>query len=127
MKDDVKAGVKSTATLLQGRGIKPLLFVFGSTIVACLTLCGVLNRAGPLYFGVSVAGSAYLFGKELWQVDLTVPSSCLHTVRPTSVYANRKAAYRNIILKQFNQNGFVTGAVVWLGIFLDYLRPSYVA
>ncbi|KAF8515551.1 UbiA prenyltransferase [Gautieria morchelliformis] len=96
--DDVQAGVKSTA-LLFGDWTKPVLSIFGTILMSCLATCGVLNRAGISYFIITVGGGTFLLVKELWQVDLDVPKSCWET---------------------FNRNGFTLGAVVWLGMALDY-------
>lgn len=54
MKDDLKAGVKSTATLNGGKGIKPLLIALGTTIMLCIRAAGLIERAGLLFYSISV-------------------------------------------------------------------------
>ncbi|KAF8510743.1 4-hydroxybenzoate polyprenyl transferase [Gautieria morchelliformis] len=97
-KDDTQAGVKSTA-LLFGDWTKPVLSFFGTILISCLATCGILNQAGLPYFIITVGGGTLLLVKELWQVNLDIPKSCWET---------------------FHRNGFVFGAVVWLGIALEY-------
>ncbi|EIN08020.1 UbiA prenyltransferase [Punctularia strigosozonata HHB-11173 SS5] len=98
-RDDVKAGVKSTA-LLFGEHTKPVLAVFGSILISALLGCGILNASGFAYYTVSVVLAASLLAKELYQVDLDDPKSCWGT---------------------FHRNGLTFGAVVFNGILLDYV------
>ncbi|KAF8468545.1 4-hydroxybenzoate polyprenyl transferase [Gautieria morchelliformis] len=97
-KDDTRAGIKSTA-LLFGDWTKPVLSFFATILISCLVTCGILNRAGLPYFIITVGGGAFLLVKELLQVNVDIPKSCWET---------------------FHRNGFVFGAVVWLGIALEY-------
>lgn len=83
MKDDLKAGVKSTATLYGGKGIRPLLIIFGTTIMLCIFAAGLIESVGLLYHVISVGGGCILFARELWEVNLSEPASCLRTVCPT--------------------------------------------
>lgn len=79
-KDDVKAGVKSTA-LLFGAYTKPILFLFGSLLVGSWLYCGIANGSHVCYFVSTVVGGAFLLLKQMWHVDLDAPKSCLETVR----------------------------------------------
>ncbi|KAG6848253.1 hypothetical protein H0H93_001895, partial [Arthromyces matolae] len=54
-RDDVKAGVKSTA-LLFGTWIKPILFAFASVLVSSLYIAGSMNKMGAYYYLISVLG-----------------------------------------------------------------------
>jgi len=103
LEDDIKAGVKSTATLYGGKGIKPLLSGFGVIIIACILVAGMAEGAGMPFFVISLGGGSLLFARGLRAVDLHDPASCLRT---------------------FNRNGFVTGAVIWLGMLADYLYKT---
>ncbi|THH10556.1 hypothetical protein EW146_g8340 [Bondarzewia mesenterica] len=69
-KDDIKAGVKSTA-LLFGDRVRPILAAFGTTFVACLIVAGILNKQGPAFFAVSCGGAAIHISWQLitWRVD----------------------------------------------------------
>ncbi|KAH9980888.1 UbiA prenyltransferase family [Lactifluus volemus] len=98
-RDDVKAGVKSTA-LLFGRHVKKFLAVFAGIMVACLTSAGVLNGQGIPYFTVAVGGTAYYFVSQLQNLDVDDPNGCLSA---------------------FESNAFYLGRVIWAGIFIDYL------
>jgi hypothetical protein len=79
-RDDVKAGVKSTAILF-GAYIKPILSVFASALVASLWYAGVANNMGLYYKAISVFGSALYLATEMVTVDLDEPKSCWATVR----------------------------------------------
>jgi len=98
-KDDVKAGVKSTA-LLFGAYTKPILFLFGSLLVGSWLYCGIANGSHVCYFVSTVVGGAFLLLKQIWNVDLDTPKSCLET---------------------FQNNGLLIGPVVWVGFLADYL------
>jgi 4-hydroxybenzoate polyprenyltransferase len=79
-RDDVKAGVKSTALLFAAHA-KPILAIFGSILIISLIGCGLVNNSGIAYYAISVASAAFLLGRELYQVDLDDPKSCWGTVR----------------------------------------------
>ncbi|KIY71900.1 UbiA-domain-containing protein [Cylindrobasidium torrendii FP15055 ss-10] len=95
--DDLKAGVKSTAILF-GNRIRPLLIACAVVFVAWLAAAGYLNAQGPVYFVVSVGGTALHLIWQFNTVDLDVPSSCW---------------------ENFNRNGQL-GWIVWLGLVLDW-------
>jgi len=98
-RDDVKAGVKSTAILF-GDYIKPILSGFASVLVASLWYAGVANNMGLYYKAISVFGSALYLAMEMVTVDLDEPKSCWAT---------------------FHRSGFHFGILVWSGVLADYL------
>ncbi|PCH36425.1 hypothetical protein WOLCODRAFT_140414 [Wolfiporia cocos MD-104 SS10] len=63
-KDDIHAGVHSCA-LLFGDYIRPILSFFASIFVLSLAYAGYENQQGPLYFTVTVAGTA---AHMFWQL-----------------------------------------------------------
>ncbi|RKO87160.1 hypothetical protein BDK51DRAFT_52805 [Blyttiomyces helicus] len=95
-KDDIKAGVKSTA-LRFGPNPIPWLSLFSTTTIGFLTLAGVANAQGPLFYAISVGGAA---AHLVWQ---------LATLR---VNDPRDAA------KKFRSNAGL-GVIVLLGIGAD--------
>ncbi|KAI0331430.1 UbiA prenyltransferase [Cubamyces sp. BRFM 1775] len=56
-RDDVKAGVKSTAVLF-GNHIRPILSTFAVLFLSSLVYVGYTTSAGPLYYAISIAGAA---------------------------------------------------------------------
>ncbi|KAG6840626.1 hypothetical protein C0991_005478 [Blastosporella zonata] len=78
-RDDVKAGVKSTA-LLFGKWIKPILFAFASALVASLFIAGVMNNMGIYYHMISVLGGALYLAHDMFTVDLDSPKACWDSV-----------------------------------------------
>ncbi|KAI0058247.1 4-hydroxybenzoate polyprenyl transferase [Artomyces pyxidatus] len=98
-RDDVKAGVKSTA-LLFGQHIKLVLAGFASLLVACLATAGYLNHQGAPFFLLGAGGAALHLFSQLRFVDVDNVKSCLVA---------------------FEANGFTFGGVVWFGLFCDYL------
>ncbi|KAJ3559933.1 hypothetical protein NM688_g44 [Phlebia brevispora] len=96
--DDAKAGVKSTA-LLFGAHIKSILRAFALAFIGLLILAGVLNGNGAWFFVVSCGGAGchLLWQQRNWNVD--DPADCA---------------------AKFKSNGTM-GAIIWLGLFLDYL------
>ncbi|KAI0346011.1 UbiA prenyltransferase [Trametopsis cervina] len=102
VRDDVAAGVKSTAVLF-GRHTRVILSVFATAFVLCLAIAGISNGQGAVYFAVTVAGAA---GHLVWQlatVDLEDGADCS---------------------KKFLANGQL-GYLVLLGMAGDYLRKVY--
>ncbi len=79
-RDDVQAGVKSTA-LLFGAHVKKILAVFAASLVACLAVAGLLNGQGIPYFMLTVGGAAAHIMMQLRNLDVDDPNSCLHVVR----------------------------------------------
>ncbi|KAI0068102.1 4-hydroxybenzoate polyprenyl transferase [Artomyces pyxidatus] len=98
-RDDVKAGVKSTA-LLFGEHIKLVLVGFASLLVACLATAGYLNHQGAPFFLLGVGGAALHLFLQLYSVDVDDVKSCLIA---------------------FEANGFAFGSIVWFGLLADYV------
>ncbi|KAA1475310.1 UbiA prenyltransferase [Dentipellis sp. KUC8613] len=97
-KDDVKVGVKSTAVML-GDHVRPFTAACATLFVAMLAVGGVLNQQTPVYFVVSVGGTALQLIWQYAKVDLDSPDSCGLT---------------------FIRNGDM-GWITWAGLMLDYL------
>jgi UbiA prenyltransferase family len=79
-RDDVKAGVKSTAILF-GAYIKPILATFASALVVSLWVAGQMNNMGIYYNAISVGGGALYLALDMLTVDLDSPKSCWASVR----------------------------------------------
>lgn len=79
-KDDVKAGVKSTA-LLFGNSIKLVLASFAAIMMTALVLVGILNNHQLPYFMLSVGGGSAYLAVQLYAVDTDSPKSCWAAVR----------------------------------------------
>jgi 4-hydroxybenzoate polyprenyltransferase len=75
-RDDVKAGVKSTAILF-GSKTKLILASFAVLFVAALAAIGVQNHQGPAFYLVSVVGSGMHFAWQLTTLDTENPKDCL--------------------------------------------------
>ncbi|RDB21485.1 4-hydroxybenzoate polyprenyltransferase, mitochondrial [Hypsizygus marmoreus] len=99
-KDDVNAGVKSTA-LLFGNHIKAILAIFGTILISSLLLSGVMNGQSPIYFVLGVIGGAAHLCWQLYTVDIDSPKSCW---------------------QMFEANGYYFGAIVEAGLALDYVN-----
>ncbi|KAI0056633.1 UbiA prenyltransferase [Artomyces pyxidatus] len=97
-RDDVKAGVKSTAFLF-GEHVKVVLAGFAVLFVACLAAAGYLNGQGTSFYLLSVGGAAVHLLKQMSGVDVDDVRSCLMA---------------------FNSNGWAFGGIVWFGLFADY-------
>lgn len=97
--DDVLAGVKSTA-LAWGDRTKPIVGTLYAGFISCLALAGHALGAGPIYYAVSCAGTACHLAWQVITVDLDSRADCW---------------------AKFKANGFVAGAIVWLGIAGNYL------
>ncbi|CCM01329.1 uncharacterized protein FIBRA_03378 [Fibroporia radiculosa] len=67
--DDVQAGVHSCA-LLFGNYIRPILALFAAAFVGCLAYAGHLNGQSPLYFVITVLGTALHLIWQLSHADL---------------------------------------------------------
>ncbi|KAJ7093877.1 4-hydroxybenzoate polyprenyl transferase [Mycena belliarum] len=98
-KDDVKAGVKSTA-LLFGNSIKLVLALFASLMMSALVVVGRLNGHDLPYFLLSVVGGSIYLAVQLYAVDTDSPKSCWAA---------------------FHRNGFNLGALIWAGFLADYI------
>ncbi|KAF9230820.1 UbiA prenyltransferase family-domain-containing protein [Melanogaster broomeanus] len=100
-RDDVKAGVGSTA-LYFGPRIRPALSLFSLMFIASLTYAGVVNDQTAIYFVVSVGGAGLHLLWQLATVDFDSHKDCFDKV------------CSNITL----------GFVIWLGLVLDYVVKS---
>ncbi|KAF7366389.1 Para-hydroxybenzoate--polyprenyltransferase, mitochondrial [Mycena sanguinolenta] len=98
-KDDIKAGVKSTA-LLFGKSIKVVLALFAFMMMSGLILAGILNGHELPYFLLSVGGGSVYLAVQLYAVDTDSPKSCWAA---------------------FHRNGFHLGALIWSGFLADYI------
>ncbi|KAG6827502.1 hypothetical protein H0H92_011522 [Tricholoma furcatifolium] len=98
-RDDLKAGVKSTAILF-GSWIKPILGGFCAMFVASLFIAGVMNNMGAYYHIISVFGAALYLAYDIITVDLDTPKACWDS---------------------FNRNGFGLCTFIWVGAFVDYV------
>ncbi|OBZ76828.1 4-hydroxybenzoate polyprenyltransferase, mitochondrial [Grifola frondosa] len=74
-RDDVKAGVKSTAVLF-GDAVRPILACFATAFVFCLAYAGMLNGNGMAYFVITVAGAAVHFAWQLTSVNFDIGADC---------------------------------------------------
>ncbi|PSS38135.1 hypothetical protein PHLCEN_2v42 [Hermanssonia centrifuga] len=74
-RDDVKAGVKSTA-LLFGNYIREICAAFAAVFIACLAYAGILNGQGIGYFLISVLGSALHIIWQFYTLDFDDSSQC---------------------------------------------------
>ncbi|EJC99745.1 UbiA prenyltransferase [Fomitiporia mediterranea MF3/22] len=73
-KDDLKAGVWSTAVLF-GRFVLPAVVLFAVGFVVALLAAGLANNQGPPFFA-GVLGAATYLAWQLYIVDVDSPPSC---------------------------------------------------
>ncbi|KAF9806706.1 hypothetical protein IEO21_08564 [Rhodonia placenta] len=97
-RDDVNAGVKSTAVLF-GDHVRPILSCFAAFFVASLALAGIQNAQGPLYFVMTVVGTAGHLAWQLATIDFNVSADCW---------------------RMFKANGNL-GYIILSGMLADYL------
>jgi len=97
-KDDVKAGVNSTAVLFGSR-VKEITSAFAGLFVACLYYAGIYNQQGLPYFLISVGGASLHCSWQLITLNPDDEKDCLN-----KFVANH-----------------LTGYIVWLGLMLDYM------
>ena len=74
-KDDVQAGVKSTA-LLFGDHVRSVLVGFAAVFVSCLVAAGALNGQTWVYYLVSVGGAVAHFAWQFATWDVDSPADC---------------------------------------------------
>ncbi|KAF7292755.1 4-hydroxybenzoate polyprenyl transferase [Mycena indigotica] len=98
-KDDVKAGVKSTA-LLFGNSIKLVLAFFASIMLSAIAIAGLLNHQALPFFSISVGAAALHLAAQLYKLDPNSPASCIAA---------------------FHQNGINLGGLIWAGFLVDYI------
>jgi 4-hydroxybenzoate polyprenyltransferase len=120
-KDDVKAGIGSTA-LFFGDYVQVGLIFFGAVFVSMLAVVGVMNGQGPAYFVLTVGGTALHIIWQLSTVDLDSPASCWGR----SSMNFRSCLYSDFASSTeiFNRNGDL-GWIVWGGLFVDYLLKAH--
>jgi len=97
-KDDVKAGVKSTAVLF-GASVKPILGIFATGFVASLVYVGIRNGQGFTFMVLSVGGASLHLAWQLIMLKVDEPEDCLQ-----KFIANHNLGY-----------------LIWAGMLLDYL------
>ncbi|KAI0766937.1 UbiA prenyltransferase [Trametes elegans] len=97
-RDDVKAGVKSTAVLF-GDYVRPIECVFAALFDASLVYAGLVTGAGPLYFAITVGGTAACFAWQMLTLDFDDSAQCWDA---------------------FRVNGGLVGLLVWGGMAADY-------
>lgn len=100
-KDDVNAGIKSTA-LKWGDNSKKIMSGFTVAQVGLLGLAGYLGGMGVAFYG-GVAWAAWRLGNMIYKVDLDNPGDCW---------------------EWFKQN-INTGAIIFAGGFVDYLSKIF--
>ncbi|EMD31020.1 hypothetical protein CERSUDRAFT_163534 [Gelatoporia subvermispora B] len=98
-RDDVKAGVKSTAVRF-GKHIRLFLSLFSAAFVGCIAYAGMLNSQGTMYYVISVVGTAMHL---MWQLLAFDPESSKNCCR------------------LFKANGDL-GYIIWAGMLCDYTR-----
>jgi 4-hydroxybenzoate polyprenyltransferase len=97
-KDDVLVNIKSTA-LRFGSATRPILAGLSTFFVGTLTYVGQAMTLGPIYYAVSVLGTAVHLGWQLLKVDFEKRESCW---------------------KFFVSNGRL-GGLVWSGMWGEYI------
>ncbi len=83
MKDDVKAGVKSTA-LLFGSRVKSYLAFFGLCFLTALVTVGLLNDQSYAFFLIGLVGGGAHLLWQLTSVQVGKPESCWKVVSCSS-------------------------------------------
>lgn len=83
-----------------GSSSKPIIGTLYATFVGCLTIAGHAMGAGPLYYAISVMGGAAHLAWQVITVNLDNGKDCW---------------------AKFVSNGYVTGPIIWAGMFADYL------
>ncbi|KAK4689911.1 4-hydroxybenzoate polyprenyltransferase, partial [Tremellales sp. Uapishka_1] len=102
-KDDILVGVKSMALRFPDTS-RTVISVLSSTFVSSLALTGYLADLGPLYYLVSVGGTALHLAWQCIKVD----------------FDNRLDCW-----KKFSSNGWL-GGLIWVGIAADYVQQVVV-
>ncbi|EAU82425.2 4-hydroxybenzoate polyprenyl transferase [Coprinopsis cinerea okayama7 len=102
-KDDVSAGIKSTAVLFD-QYTKAILVFFGILTFGCFSAAGYLNGASYPYYFVTILGGITHFVWQLRGVNLDNPKSCW---------------------KMFASNAYSFGYIMWGGILIEYLMSVF--
>ena len=74
-RDDIKAGVKSTAVLFRD-WIRLILSFFAACFVASLVYAGMITEAGYLYYTITVGGAAACFAWQMLSIDFDDGAQC---------------------------------------------------
>jgi 4-hydroxybenzoate polyprenyltransferase len=88
MRDDITAGVKSTAILF-GNWIKTILAVFAAIFVVALTFAGTNNHQGPAFYLVSVCGASLHLVWQLRTLDVDNPPDCLAKFLVSDIFLDK--------------------------------------
>jgi 4-hydroxybenzoate polyprenyltransferase len=75
IKDDTKAGVKSTA-LLFGDNVREFLVIFATIFVASLAAAGNLNEQSTVYYVVACGGAMVYFVWQFATWNVNDPVDC---------------------------------------------------
>jgi 4-hydroxybenzoate polyprenyltransferase len=112
MKDDVKAGVKSTA-LLFGDNVREILVLFAGIFVASLIIIGILNEQGPAYFVIACGGTTAHLVWQLttWKIHDPVDCSAKFKVRHNSAQPDPVDTVLNSETRLTAISGTSSGAV----------------
>ncbi|KAI8869112.1 4-hydroxybenzoate polyprenyl transferase, partial [Ramicandelaber brevisporus] len=102
-RDDVHAGVKSTA-LLFGDKSRLILSGFAVSTIALLCIAGAANGHGPIYYATTVLGGGGHLAWQLKTVDFNNVANCWHRFKSNIHF----------------------GAIIFAGIALDYLYKRYI-
>lgn len=73
-KDDIHAGIRSTA-LLFGQRTRPVLSVLSASAMSLITYAGLVNAQGTLFYVGAGLGAAQL-ARVLWKTDFDNRVSC---------------------------------------------------
>jgi len=112
----VKVGVKSTALIL-GPYVRLFTTTCAMLFVAMLAVAGVLNGQSPVFFAVSVGGTAAHIVWQYASVDLDSPESCGRACLFCLLLLHSTHGART---EMFIRNGYM-GWITWSGLVLDYL------
>ncbi|KAG6815765.1 hypothetical protein H0H93_009059, partial [Arthromyces matolae] len=133
IKDDVKAGVRSSALAL-GSIIKPMLIIFGLTFLVTFGVAGLLNHQGPVYFVISIGGLAAHLIWQLVTVDLDVPESCWifwvgdhrGNKHPFNAFSNPfLSPFYELHHLRYSRTGNLGGEMTWKTTFPLFLTCSF--
>lgn len=84
-KDDIQAGVKSTAVLF-GDYVRTVLSLFTAAFILCLFVAGIINGQGAWYFAISVGGAACHLAWQLSTVDFDNERDCKNKFKVCGLY-----------------------------------------
>lgn len=113
--DDVKAGIKSTA-LLFGNYVRPILSLFATQVVVCFAYAGHANGQGPMFFVISVMGTAAHFAWQLFTVNIDDVTDCWRKFKVRTPINSRISCHLTLD-RQMETWGWSFGVGFWLTIF----------